>query len=116
MARLLTFLMILALVMTQGTAMAAALCRHQNAQEHVLARQSKDAETAAVSIREDAASAAAAKKASQSADAGSWPAELLPAELQAVPAPALERLRLRPAEQAALPSATVLPLLKPPSA
>ena len=116
-ARLLRLFMIVALVGTQGTVMAQAVCRHQNAHEHMLALASLDAKVASVSIREDAAAATAAKKASQSADASShWPAEMLPAEPKAPQLPLLERARLRPGGQSALSSASILPLLKPPSA
>jgi hypothetical protein len=116
-ARLLTFLMIFALVATQGVSMAAAMCRHQDAQAHILARQSKDAAIAAVSVREDAAAAAASKKAPGSGDSFShWPAELLPATSEATAPPTAENLRLRPARQIALRSTNVPPLLEPPAA
>lgn len=117
MARLLTFLMILALVVTQGSAIAAAACRHQNVQEHVLARQSPDLKIAAVSLREDAAADAAAKKASSRGDSSAnWPAELLPAGIATSEPARAERLRLRPREHSALASTLVAPLLEPPSA
>jgi len=117
MARLLTLLTILAMVLGQGSAMANAVCRHQNAREHVLARQSRDAAVAAVSQREDAAADAASKKASRSADGNSqWPAQLLPPAIEPAPALAAESPQYRTAHYAALPSATVQPLLKPPSA
>jgi guanyl-specific ribonuclease Sa len=117
MARLLSLFMMLALVMTQGTSMASALCRHQSAQEHILARQSHDAKIAAVAIGEEEAAATASKKASQSVDSSShWPAEILPAEAETPPLRIAEPLRLRPELHAALASATILPLLKPPSA
>jgi len=117
MARLLALLMIVAMVLGQGSAMANAVCRHQNLREHVLARQSRDAAVAAVSQREDAAADAASKKASRSADSSSqWPAQLLPPTIEPASAPAPERPRLRPARHAALPSASVQPLLEPPAA
>jgi len=117
MAPLLRLLMILSLVMSQGTSMAQAVCRHANAQEHALARESGDAKIAAVSIREDAAATAASKKASQSPNGSShWPAELLP-PVAAVPAfRAAEPIRLRPGTADLLASTNVPPLLKPPSA
>lgn len=117
MARLLTFFMILALVTTQGSSMAAAVCRHQNAQEHSLARQSRDPKVASVSLREDAAAAASTKKTTPSGDSsGHWPAQLLPSRIEAPALPAGERLPPPPSVEAALPSATILPLLEPPSA
>ncbi len=117
MARLLTLFMIFALVMTQGLSMAAALCRQENVQEHILARQNSDPKIAAVSLKEEAAASAATKKAPGSTDPSSlWPAKMLPAD--GVPAPLrfAEHLPLRPVHQAALPSVPVPPLLKPPSA
>jgi hypothetical protein len=117
MARLLTFFMILALVMTQGSSMAAAVCRHQSLQEHIAARESHDRKAAAVSLAEEEAAAVASKKASQSDDPSShWPAELLPAETKGAQPRAVEPLRLRPAGHAALPSESISPLLRPPSA
>ncbi|MBV8685856.1 MAG: hypothetical protein JOZ90_00110 [Alphaproteobacteria bacterium] len=116
MARLLTFLLILALATTQGVSLANAVCRHQNLREHVLARQSPDRKVAALSLREDAAAADASKKASGSRAASThWPAELLPARVE-LPAPASgERLRPPVANEAAWPSAAIPPPLKPPS-
>lgn len=117
MARLLSFLMMLTLAMTQGSSMAAAVCRHQNAQEHILARQSSDVKVAAVSLHEEAAAAVASKKAPQAPGGAShWPAELIPPSTGSFPLRVVERVRLRPSVQAGLPSATVAPLLKPPSA
>jgi len=117
MTRLLSLLMILALVITQGTSMAQAVCRHASAQEHAQARESGDARIAAVSIQEDAAAAAAAKKASQAPDSsGHWPAELLPPLAAAAPVRVAEPLRLRPGAFAPLASASIPPLLQPPSA
>jgi hypothetical protein len=117
MARLLRLFLILAFVATQGTVMAQAVCRHQNAHEHMLALASLDAKVASVSIREDAAAATAAKKGAQTDDASShWPAEMLPAQPVAPPLPLAEPTRLRPGNQSALSSASILPLLKPPSA
>ncbi len=117
MARLLTIFMIFALVTTQGLSMAAALCRHENVQEHILARENQDPEIAGVSLREEAAASAATEKASGTADPSSlWPAKMLPAD--GVPTPLLfvEHLRPRPGHQSAIPSVPVPPLLKPPSA
>lgn len=116
-ARLLTLFMIFGLVVGQGSSMAASVCHHQDAREHALARESRDAKVAAVSIREDAAAAAVAKKASGSADASDhWPAELLPPQHQPVLPPPHERFVPRLPAQARLSSTIIPPLLKPPSA
>jgi hypothetical protein len=117
MARILALFMILALVATQGGAIAAASCRHQNAREHALARESRDPKIAAVSLNEDAAAAVAAKKGSQSADPFShWHGEMLPAEAATPILRPARRHRPRPGEQAALSSAAIPPLLEPPAA
>jgi hypothetical protein len=117
MARLLSLFMIFALVATQGSSVAAAACRHENAHEHALARVSADRAVAAVSLREDAAAAAAAKKASHSDNgAGHWPAQLLPGKAEQPPLRTLERAKLRPLPQRALSSTAIAPLLEPPSA
>ncbi|MFL6857060.1 MAG: hypothetical protein ACJ8EB_04025 [Allosphingosinicella sp.] len=116
MARLLSLLMIFALVTSQGTAMASALCRHGSAEGHAVALNSADAKVASVAIGEEAAAAGAAKKAQQSADGSvHWPAQLLPAEADAPPARVAERLRFHPGRHAALASASIPPLQKPPS-
>jgi hypothetical protein len=117
MARLLTLLMILAVVTTQGMAMASALCRHDSAQEHVLARQSTDARIASISIGEESAARSLDDKASGSADSSAaWPAKMLPADSAAQPLRIAERSPLRPSRQHSLPSLSVLPLLEPPAA
>ena len=117
MTRFLTIFMILALVIAHGSSVAAAVCHHQNAHEHALARASRDAKVAAVPLAEEAAAAVDSKKGSSSAAASIHsPVEMLPAAMPAVPFRAAERIRLRPADQAALASASVRPLLQPPSA
>jgi hypothetical protein len=117
MARLLTILMIVALVIAHGSSVAAAVCHHQDAHEHALARQSRDPKVAAVSLAEDAAGAVDSKKASQSASNSiQWPTDLLPVTLPAFLSRPVEPIRLRPADQAALASASIRPLLEPPSA
>jgi hypothetical protein len=117
MARFLALFMILALLIGQGSSVAAAICHHQNAAEHIAARQSSDARIAAVSLGEEAAAAVASKKGSQSAGASvHWPAEMLPATAADAPFRAIEPIRFRPAVHAPLKSASVRPLLEPPSA
>jgi hypothetical protein len=116
-ARLLSLFMILALVTSQGTAMASALCRHGSAQQHAVALRSADAKIASVAIGEEAAAASAAKKAQPAPDSsGHWPAQLMPAEADVPVLRIAEPLRLRPGPQADLASATVPPLQRPPSA
>jgi hypothetical protein len=117
MPRLLTFLMILALVVTQGTAMAAAVCRHETVQAHSAARASEDRTVASVALDEESAASTRSKKAPSSSDlSGGWPAPLLPPASVAAPDRTAEPVRLRPPAYSALPSVTRVPLLKPPSA
>jgi hypothetical protein len=116
MARLLTLFMILALVTTQGASMAAALCRHDNVQAHIAARQNQDPKIASVSTREEAAASEAAKSTNFGDSSNLWPAKMLPADGAPAPLRLVERLRMRPVHQSALSSVTVIPLLEPPSA
>jgi len=117
MTRFLAFLMIFAVVVAHGSSVAAAICHHQTIGEHIAARQSRDQKVAAVSVQEEAAADVASKKGSQSASASvHWPAEMLPANLDAEPFRAVEPVRFQPRTQTALKSAPVRPLLEPPSA
>jgi len=117
MARFLALLMIFAIVIGQGSSVAAAICHHQSLAEHIAARQSGDAHVAAVSLREEAAASVASKKGSQSASASPhWPAEMLPASVDAEPFRTIEPVRFAPAVEPALKSASTPPLLEPPSA
>jgi hypothetical protein len=116
-ARFLTIFMIVTLVIAHGSSVAAAVCRHQDAHEHALARESRNPNVAAVPLAEEAAAAADSKKGSSSANNSiHWPADMLPARLPSVPFRAVERVRLRPADQPALTSTSRRPLLEPPSA
>ncbi|MGZ8999134.1 MAG: hypothetical protein ACXW2T_09795 [Allosphingosinicella sp.] len=117
MARFLAFLMIFAVVVANGSSVAAAICQHQNIGEHVAARQSGDLKIAAVSLHEEAAAAAASKKGSQSASASvQWPTEMLPAGNGAEPFRAVEPVRYQRAVTTPLESTSSRPLLEPPSA
>ena len=117
MTRFLAILMIVVLVFAHGSSVAASVCHHQDAHAHAIARESRDPSVAAVPLAEEAAAAVESKKASQSAGTGMhWPVEMLPAVLPVVPYRVAEPVRLRPADQAALASTSVRPLLEPPSA
>jgi hypothetical protein len=99
-----------------GSSVAAAICRHQDAHEHALARQSSDPGVAAIPLAEEAA-AANSKKAGQSPSGPiHWAADLLPTTLPVVPLRIVEPVRLRPASQVPLASSSVPPLLEPPTA
>jgi hypothetical protein len=62
MRRLLTLMLMTALAFVSSTSVAAALCSHQDAQQHAAALASGDERVAAVAQLEDAAGALAAKK------------------------------------------------------
>ena len=110
-------MMIVVMLFAHSSSVAASICRHQDAHEHALARESADASIAAVTLAEDAAVAAKGKKASQSSNSNiQSPTDLLPASLPLLPSRAIDRPKLRPADQAALASASIRPLLEPPAA
>lgn len=112
--RLLTLMLMTALAFVSSTSVAAALCSHQDAQEHVRALASGDQQVAAAAELEDAV---AAKKGTL-ADAGAFglAAFILPASALALeplsrkPAPALEQ------NSAKVAGLTRRPLLEPPAA
>jgi len=115
--RLLILMLMTALAFVSSTSVAAALCSHQDAQEHVLALASDDQRIAATAELEEAAGALAAKKGAL-ADAGAFglAAFILPAS-----ALALEPLsgRAPPAldeNSAKVAGLTPQPLLEPPAA
>jgi hypothetical protein len=117
MARLLKLLMIITLVVANGSAAAGAICRHRDARAHAIARQSHDAKVAAVALTEEAAAAAASKKGALGSNASlSLPAYTLPCAAL-IPAPrAVEPMRRPQAESAPLSSRSIRPLLEPPVA
>jgi len=117
MARLLTLLMMIALVVANGSAAADAMCRHRDAREHAIARQSHDAKVAAVALTEEAAAAVGSKSGTLGGSASvSLPAYILPAAaltpvpLAAEPLPEA-RMQVPP-----LPGRSIPPLLEPPVA
>ena len=117
MARLLTLLMMIALVVGNGSAAAGALCRHQDARAHAIARQSHDAKIAATALTEEAAAAAVSKKgALGSGPSLSLPAYILPAAAP-IPAPrASEPAQGLQADSMQPAGRSIRPLLEPPVA
>jgi hypothetical protein len=107
--------MIVTLLIGHSSSVAAAICKHQDAHEHALARESRDAGVAAVPLAEEAAAAQSKKTSQTPSSAIHWPTDLLPAILPSVPFRVTEPLRLRPAGQAPLASASIQPLLEPPA-
>jgi hypothetical protein len=117
MTRLVTFLMMIALVVANGSAAAGAVCRHRDARAHAVARQSQDAKVAAVALTEEAAADVASKKGALGSNASvSLPSCILPCAALA-PAPhAAEPMRRLQLESTPLPSRSIRPLLEPPVA
>jgi hypothetical protein len=108
--------MIITLVVANGSAVAGAVCRHRDAREHAMARQSQDAKVMAVALTEEAAAAVAKKGALGGNASLSLPAYILPgAALTSVPR-AAEPMRTPHAEAAPLSSRSIRPLLEPPVA
>ena len=106
-----------ALAFVSSTSVAAALCGHQDAQQHAAALSSGDAQVAAAAELEEAAGAVASKQGAL-ADAGAFalPAFVLPSSSLA-----LDRLAgkqaLAPSKDAArVTGLSPPPLLEPPSA
>lgn len=117
MARLLSLLMILALVLTNGASVAAAVCQHADAQAHASALLSVDAETAADAQAEDRAARNALQKGTLvDAAAVQLAGFMLPPEV-AVPAPVrTEPIKRHAADERVLANRAVSPLLEPPLA
>lgn len=117
MARLVTLLMIITLVVANGSAAAGAICRHRDARAHAIARQSQVAEVAAVALTEDAAAAVISKKGALGSNVSlSLPAYILPRAALS-PAPATVEPMPRPqVESTPLSSRSIRPLLEPPVA
>ena len=115
MARLLTLLMMITLVISHGSAGAAAICHHQSQHQHAVALSSHDAGVAAAAIVEDAAADFVSGKASHSvAGHVHVAADMVPAPRLSASYHSAESPRLRPLPQAPLASLTMRPLLQPP--
>jgi predicted lipid-binding transport protein (Tim44 family) len=115
--RLVMMLMMIALAVTNATAMAAAVCRHQSAEAHVAALNSSDESIAAPARLEQAADDHMAKRgALADGGASSLPAFILPAEPVAPALPHPKATPLWPRNPAMRPGVAVQPLLQPPSA
>ncbi|MFL6846081.1 MAG: hypothetical protein ACJ8ER_14510 [Allosphingosinicella sp.] len=115
MSRLLTLMMIAILVIAHGSSVAASVCRHQSAAEHVAALSSHDARIAAVALGEEAAGKVASKKG-QTANPASWPPGTLPAPDLSVPIRPTVPVERSLADSSVPPGATITPLLEPPAA
>jgi hypothetical protein len=117
MARLVTLLMMIALVVANGSAAAGAMCRHRDARAHAIALQSQDAKIAAVALTEEAAAAVASKKGALGSNAAlSLPAYILPGAALTAVLRAVEPMPRPQVESTPLPSRSIRPLLEPPVA
>lgn len=109
--------MMATLMMVNGTALAAAMCAHQDAAAHAAALHGDDAGEAAAAHIEDAAGSAAAKRGTL-VDAGSLllPAFVLPAASDPFRASPREPLPAAYRDDPSGLSRNVAPLLEPPAA
>ncbi len=117
MARLLSLLLVFALVLTNGAVVPAALCQHADAQAHAAALQSSDVGAASAALAEETAAVESSKKNSLAqAAAVQLAGFMLPAD-PALPLPAgHESSATHATEPIALSSLTINPLLEPPLA
>ena len=117
MAPLMKLLMIVTLVLANGSAAAGAICHHRDARDHANARVSQNAKVAAVALTEEAAAAAASKNGALGSNASlSLPAYILPGASHAPAPDAAEPIRKWQMESTPLPSRSIRPLLEPPVA
>lgn len=117
MRSLLTFLMLISLVIANGSCVAAAVCRHQDVRAHAAALQSHDKKVAAVAQTEETARSAASKKAAPAdARALTLAAYTLPPAIAAFPPRLMEPNRPWAEDAAGLAGLSIRPLLEPPSA
>ena len=114
---MLALLMIVVLVIGHGGSYAAAICHHQDAQEHAWARQSQDGAVAARAFSEETAASVASKEgAGFSVSPAAWAADMLPNQGLVAPDRTLEPIRTPIVDQTRLASRSVLPQLEPPAA
>lgn len=117
MRRILTLLLLLVLVATNGTAVAAVLCQHQDAQAHQAALASDDAAVSADAEDEENAAKSAGKKASASdASASLLGGYMLPPDSPAFALRDSDEAQRAIADYSGPPGLEVPPLLRPPLA
>jgi len=115
--RVLTFLLLLVLVATNGTAVATVLCQHQDAQAHAAALQSEVASDVAEAAGEETAAKTAGKKAAGAdASASLLAAYMLPPSSPSLAPGASDAVAQFAMEGAVPPGRLVEPLLRPPHA
>ncbi len=115
--RLLTLLLMAAMAFVSSTSVAAALCGHQDAQQHQAALDSEDVRIAASAELEEAAGALGDKKGTL-ADAGTFalPLFILPAPSLSPPHAAEKAVPRSEWDTATVRSRALRPLLEPPAA
>ncbi|HEY1606600.1 MAG TPA: hypothetical protein VGF77_13490 [Allosphingosinicella sp.] len=115
MSRLLTLLMTLAFLATQGASVEEAICRHGSGAAHELALHNVDKRIAAQASAEDDANSVIAKKGGLShGDPVSPPADLLTPPSVALPVRAVDRIRHALTDAPAWAGLSIPPLLQPP--
>ena len=114
--RVLTLLIMIMMVLAPSAMVSAAICQHQDAAEHMLARASADATTANNARAEETAASLAKKGVLADAPTVSLLANLI-APFELAPPPDVGEARPRPVlDDIALGGTSVRPLLEPPAA
>jgi hypothetical protein len=117
MARLLKLLIIVTLVVANGSAAAGAICHHRDARDHENARLSQNAKVAAVALTEEAAASAASKNGALGSSASLTLPVYILADAAIPPAPeAVEPMLGAQRAPPPLPGRSIPPLLEPPAA
>jgi hypothetical protein len=117
MARLISLLMMLALVLTNGASVAAAVCQHADGRAHAAAIASADEEAAAEARGEEAAAKAAMRKGTLAdAAAVQLAGFMLPPQVSLRAPERSEALAHTRADRRAPANRAIRPLLEPPSA
>ena len=115
-AKLVSLLMALALVMTNSVAIAAAKCRHLDNEAHISARQSADGGIAAEAIAEETAAIAASNKGALADAASVQLAGAVMPSVPTLPSPSTSAGPSEPEPPATkLSGITIMPLLEPPA-
>lgn len=117
MARLVSLLIMFALAVTNGPAIAMAMCQHEDARAHAAARHNPDAGVSAAARTEEAAAREAAKRGSLGDAATTLLAGyILPSDSPPLLPRSVEPTGGHSTHAPGLPSRSVPPLLEPPLA
>ena len=113
MLRLLSLLFAFALILTNGAAVAVAMCQHESTQAHAAARQSQDTQESSAALAEDMAERSASQERT-GPDLSPMFVALMP---DAATVPHKIQLSARaetPEDQTAPPNRSIMPRLRPP--